>query len=107
MLLHHYRFAPDESLFDVEAFRAELAGSRSPIAPFKAALREIQARLDARFRDGADIRDLVHGDRKSTRLNSSHVRISYAVFCLKKKMNSQTFRLGTASAAGWLLPPGS
>src|SRR5690554_7456769 len=27
----------------------------------------------------------VHRDRKSTRLNSSHVRISYAVFCLKKK----------------------
>src|SRR5215813_11838033 len=27
----------------------------------------------------------VPGDRKSTRLNSSHVRISYAVFCLKKK----------------------
>src|SRR5690625_6673859 len=26
------------------------------------------------------------GDRKSTRLNSSHVAISYAVFCLKKKM---------------------
>src|SRR5690625_5942786 len=26
-----------------------------------------------------------HGDRKSTRLNSSHVAISYAVFCLKKK----------------------
>src|SRR5215813_9421438 len=28
------------------------------------------------------------GDRKSTRLNSSHVRISYAVFCLKKKTNT-------------------
>src|SRR5438067_9606017 len=27
-------------------------------------------------------------DRKSTRLNSSHVSISYAVFCLKKKINS-------------------
>src|SRR3989442_6224621 len=27
----------------------------------------------------------VRGDRKSTRLNSSHVRISYAVFCLQKK----------------------
>src|SRR5690606_40785365 len=26
-----------------------------------------------------------HQDRKSTRLNSSHVKISYAVFCLKKK----------------------
>src|SRR5260221_7154192 len=28
------------------------------------------------------------GDRKSTRLNSSHTVISYAVFCLKKKKNS-------------------
>src|SRR5690606_41499197 len=28
------------------------------------------------------------GDRKSTRLNSSHVKISYAVFCLKKKKHS-------------------
>src|SRR3989442_15102411 len=28
-------------------------------------------------------------DRKSTRLNSSHVRISYAVFCLKKKKHKQ------------------
>src|SRR5436305_8902272 len=28
-------------------------------------------------------------DRKSTRLNSSHVRISYAVFCLKKKKNTR------------------
>src|SRR5690625_6836720 len=28
---------------------------------------------------------LIEGDRKSTRLNSSHVAISYAVFCLKKK----------------------
>src|SRR3989442_6436977 len=32
------------------------------------------------------------GDRKSTRLNSSHVRISYAVFCLKKK-NTQLLAL--------------
>src|SRR3712207_8202807 len=29
-------------------------------------------------------------DRKSTRLNSSHANISYAVFCLKKKKHSQT-----------------
>src|SRR3712207_8461466 len=29
------------------------------------------------------------GDRKSTRLNSSHANISYAVFCLKKKKNSE------------------
>src|SRR5579872_4877876 len=33
------------------------------------------------------------GDRKSTRLNSSHVRISYAVFCLKKKNNTTDWPL--------------
>src|SRR5688572_21440876 len=31
------------------------------------------------------VQQLIHGDRKSTRLNSSHSQISYAVFCLKKK----------------------
>src|SRR3712207_8159518 len=31
---------------------------------------------------------LLGGDRKSTRLNSSHANISYAVFCLKKKNNN-------------------
>src|SRR5436305_7333025 len=36
--------------------------------------------------DGTTRRGL---DRKSTRLNSSHVRISYAVFCLKKKKKNQ------------------
>src|SRR5439155_6526767 len=34
-------------------------------------------------------------DRKSTRLNSSHVAISYAVFCLKKKTSNREFRLDT------------
>src|SRR5690554_7946797 len=33
--------------------------------------------------------DIKYLDRKSTRLNSSHVRISYAVFCLKKKKNKE------------------
>src|SRR3989442_4945121 len=35
-------------------------------------------------------------DRKSTRLNSSHVRISYAVFCLKKKKKKEKFPANTA-----------
>src|SRR5690606_10360728 len=35
-------------------------------------------------------RDLDVVDRKSTRLNSSHVKISYAVFCLKKKKKYET-----------------
>src|SRR2546430_9700367 len=33
----------------------------------------------------------MHQDRKSTRLNSSHSQISYAVFCLKKKKNTKTY----------------
>src|SRR5690625_7363492 len=38
---------------------------------------------------GTDAAVVVVGDRKSTRLNSSHVAISYAVFCLKKKNNKR------------------
>src|SRR5690606_40052584 len=35
--------------------------------------------------DTATVTEVTLADRKSTRLNSSHVKISYAVFCLKKK----------------------
>src|SRR5436309_10533908 len=35
------------------------------------------------------------GDRKSTRLNSSHVKISYAVFCLKKKKKTKNDKQNT------------
>src|SRR3712207_7043037 len=38
----------------------------------------------------ARLRKIVTRDRKSTRLNSSHANISYAVFCLKKKNNPCT-----------------
>src|SRR5690606_39323769 len=37
------------------------------------------------YLDGKGVRQHAFRDRKSTRLNSSHVKISYAVFCLKKK----------------------
>src|SRR3712207_8411848 len=35
-------------------------------------------------------------DRKSTRLNSSHANISYAVFCLKKKKNLKVVRIASS-----------
>src|SRR2546427_8346243 len=38
-------------------------------------------------------REDAHGDRKSTRLNSSHSQISYAVFCLKKKKKQDKDRV--------------
>src|SRR3989442_4751713 len=46
------------------------------------------ARLDHDLDDRHVLEIMVKPDRKSTRLNSSHVRISYAVFCLKKKKHS-------------------
>src|SRR5690606_41741224 len=57
--------------------------------------------LQARRRRGPAPVELVQvgprRDRKSTRLNSSHVKISYAVFCLKKKTALEV-------TAGWVLP---
>src|SRR3712207_8567361 len=38
----------------------------------------------------SQLRCMIFRDRKSTRLNSSHANISYAVFCLKKKKYDQT-----------------
>src|SRR4051812_49636863 len=53
-------------------------------------------RAEERPRPYAGVREQLHQlvahvllDRKSTRLNSSHMSISYAVFCLKKKKNEQ------------------
>src|SRR5438876_1705402 len=57
----------------------ELAAARVRALPVEA----ISTRLSDRFR-------LLTGDRKSTRLNSSHPSISYAVFCLKKKNTGNT-----------------
>src|SRR3712207_8626019 len=49
------------------------------------------ARAAWRLRPDLDLRGrLPREDRKSTRLNSSHANISYAVFCLKKKNNKRT-----------------
>src|SRR2546430_5822028 len=45
-------------------------------------------------------------DRKSTRLNSSHSQISYAVFCLKKKKNQQQYHSQHQQkhTGSWVLP---
>src|SRR3712207_8821489 len=55
-------------------------------------LLEAEARLDVLDGHLAVDNDAACGDRKSTRLNSSHANISYAVFCLKKKRNHVRMR---------------
>src|SRR2546427_6638399 len=48
---------------------------------------------------GAPLRRLARGrDRKSTRLNSSHSQISYAVFCLKKKKENKEASTNASTA---------
>src|SRR3712207_8958809 len=81
------RRPPRSTLFPYTTlFRSEQKSSRIP-SWFKkdeapAAVEEA-APADATPAD--DDGELVPEDRKSTRLNSSHANISYAVFCLKKK----------------------
>src|SRR5437762_10625701 len=55
------------------------------------ALRERGGLLGRRRLHFLKVLVVVHTDRKSTRLNSSHRCISYAVFCLKKKKTIQEF----------------
>src|SRR5690606_40724741 len=68
----------------------EPGGGREAVAP--GASRLLVVALDGlgevQVGDEADV-GLVE-DRKSTRLNSSHVKISYAVFCLKKKSSPRS-----------------
>src|SRR5690606_39798639 len=71
------------------------AGRRDGPCPKHAPQPPRPARLDCRPRLAARGRLPVlprDRDRKSTRLNSSHVKISYAVFCLKKKIDNKRSR---------------
>src|SRR5690625_5319031 len=74
-------------------YRVVVADSRSPrdgryieqIGTYNPLVKPVEVKIDEEkalkwLHNGAQPRD-----RKSTRLNSSHVAISYAVFCLKKK----------------------
>src|SRR5256885_4405542 len=59
----------------------------------EAALASFARRAQKLARVSGEVSILITGkDRKSTRLNSSHLVISYAVFCLKKKKNIDTIR---------------
>src|SRR3970282_2788838 len=66
---------------------------RSTLFPYTTLFRSpIGAKLDLPTPEDPRELQLHPRDRKSTRLNSSHITISYAVFCLKKKKNYHTLR---------------
>src|SRR3712207_9547343 len=89
------RRPPRSTLFPYTTlFRSLLALFGAPVTHENDPERAVRAGLDivaAVERFGVDVRRdygvdfRIRVDRKSTRLNSSHANISYAVFCLKKK----------------------
>src|SRR5258705_9620540 len=94
------RRPPRSTLFPYTTlFRSRRLGADGARRILRAAFRRARSGADAglapeaRYADGGAQRAVRHGgrvrgaegDRKSTRLNSSHLGISYAVFCLKKK----------------------
>src|SRR3712207_8233215 len=87
---------PYTTLFRSAQRAAQKAGTPQLIAydtsiakTFKNALQVLPrgTRVLCNSFDTETILNAIKGDRKSTRLNSSHANISYAVFCLKKKIS--------------------
>src|SRR5256885_13049809 len=84
---------------------------RSTLFPYttlvRSAIRLASPLHDREALSAATLNSSAEPDRKSTRLNSSHLVISYAVFCLKKKDSSSPMlaTARTASVAAGLLTP--
>src|SRR5258707_11495934 len=83
------RRPPRSTLFPYTTlFRSDHGLTKVPFAPYWAAAKAADPKTPQRV-----VLPLDSGlDRKSTRLNSSHANISYAVFCLKKKNDRSTAR---------------
>src|SRR3712207_8632393 len=91
---------PYTTLFRSQSRRRQAEAARAD-AELRSGLRAVAARArvprgdigeedaDIETEIGGEDEDKSEGDRKSTRLNSSHANISYAVFCLKKKKTRQ------------------
>src|SRR3712207_8995621 len=84
---------PYTTLFrSASAFVRAAASGKGSLAVAGGGDRHCDESIVQRLRDGSLL------DRKSTRLNSSHANISYAVFCLKKKKNNKTTPIKTLTS---------
>src|SRR3712207_6879722 len=72
---------------------------RGPVALVVERRADVLVGDDAARRGDVALLHGEHEDRKSTRLNSSHANISYAVFCLKKKKNNKRLNPSNANLA--------
>src|SRR5256885_7762591 len=99
------RRPPRSTLFPYTTLFRSASTFESPVAPRTGVRRTLLFRVGSTVYgcDIDDIREIVpfranlaNVDRKSTRLNSSHLVISYAVFCLKKKKTTRPYAPATA-----------
>src|SRR5262245_62752751 len=91
------RHPPRSTLFPYTTlFRSSVAVFADPVGIFDRAVRRRPAAIAMMTPNRPQFRPTERStaDRKSTRLNSSHLGISYAVFCLKKK-KKQTVQIDT------------
>src|SRR5690606_41589985 len=79
------RRPPRSPLFPYTTLFRSLSWTYEPLIVVGIQTKDRRAELTRRPHDARHAAEFQ--DRKSTRLNSSHVKISYAVFCLKKKNN--------------------
>src|SRR5258708_29481596 len=86
------RRPPRSTLFPYTTlFRSRETGNAHVVIGMQEAIEVIVESLVTTLDDARPVTAIVRGgDRKSTRLNSSHQIISYAVFCLKKKKETGT-----------------
>src|SRR5207249_10977309 len=89
----YYTTTHHQDLHSFPTRRSSDLGFPSPVPVSDRVGPRLSARGDADGRPGLGGALSQPRDRKSTRLNSSHVSISYAVFCLKKKNKSIMFFL--------------
>src|SRR5690554_7486690 len=86
-----FRSCTDLKMYEIELLQAAMKGGKR-MGGLETVTQQME--LMNRTMNTETILKMLHEfkekrDRKSTRLNSSHVRISYAVFCLKKKIKKK------------------
>src|SRR5437764_8982734 len=94
------RRPPRSTLFPYTTlFRSRVPGLRLRFvgAPLEADAESLESELRERATASSIPAAVARSDRKSTRLNSSHRCISYAVFCLKKKNKTNRYQIVTRS----------
>src|SRR3712207_7950110 len=90
------RRPPRSTLFPYTTLFRSIAGAAATSPPFA----HVELAGVCATQEDERLFALIHAadpDRKSTRLNSSHANISYAVFCLKKKKKTHTNNIHTTS----------